>query len=98
MELLHRANLYVEDSAPWNLAKSEETQGELAFVLYNALEVCRLSALFLAPFMPLTSTELWARLSLGDPCAVTDAAGESQWGKLPAGNTVTKGDALFPRL
>lgn len=33
MELLHRANLYVEESAPWNLAKNEETQGELAFVL-----------------------------------------------------------------
>ena len=98
MELLHRANLYVEDSAPWNLAKSEETQGELAFVLYNALETCRIAALLLAPFMPLTSAELWARLSLGDPCAVTDAQAQCAWGGLPAGNTVTKGDALFPRL
>lgn len=98
MELLHRANLYVEDSAPWNLAKSEETQGDLAFVLYNALETCRISALLLAPFMPATSTELWRRLSLGDPCAVDDAAELSLWGGLPAGNQVEKGDALFPRL
>ena len=98
MELLHRANLYVEESAPWNLAKNEETQGELAFVLYNALEVCRIAALLLAPFMPNTSTELWRRLGLEDPCAVDNAAELALWGGLPAGNEVTKGDALFPRL
>ena len=98
MELLHRANLYVEDSAPWKLAKSEETQGELAFVLYNALETCRIAALFLAPFMPATSAELFARLGLGDPTAIGDAKTESVWGQLPVGNEVTKGDALFPRL
>ena len=98
MELLHRANLYVEESAPWNLAKSEETQGELAFVLYNALETCRIAALLLAPFMPNTSTELWRRLGLEDPCAVDNAAELALWGGLPAGNEVTKGDALFPRL
>ena len=39
-ELASRVNLYVEESAPWNLAKSEETQGELAYVLYNAAEAC----------------------------------------------------------
>ncbi len=98
MELLHRANLYVEESAPWNLAKNEDTQGELAFVLYNALETCRIAALLLSAFMPATSAELWSRLSLGDPCAVENARELSAWGGLPAGNTVTKGDALFPRL
>ena len=98
MELVHRANLYVEESAPWNLAKSEETRGELAFVLYNALETCRIAALFLAPFMPITSAELHARLGLGDPNAITCAHDAAQWGGLPAGNPVTKGDALFPRL
>lgn len=98
MELVHRANLYVEESAPWNLAKSEETRGELAFVLYNALEACRISALFLAPFMPATSAELFARLGLEDPATIENAEQASAWGGLPAGNAVTKGDALFPRL
>ncbi len=98
MELVHRANLYVEDSAPWNLAKSEETMGELAFVLYNALEACRIAALFLAPFMPSTSAELYARLALGDPAQIDNIEQAGAWGGLPAGNEVTKGDALFPRL
>ena len=98
MELLHRANLYVEESAPWNLAKSEETQGELAAVLYNALEACRIGALLLAPFMPTTSDELFSRLSLGKATEITNGAEAAAWGGLPCGNEVTKGDALFPRL
>ncbi len=98
MELVHRANLYVEESAPWNLAKSEETQGELAAVLYNTLEACRISALLLAPFMPATSDELFGRLGLGKASEVTDGAVAAAWGGLPVGNEVVKGDALFPRL
>ena len=49
-KLASRVNLYVEDSAPWNLAKSEETADELAAVIYNALEAIRIIALFMAPF------------------------------------------------
>lgn len=98
MELVHRANLYVEESAPWNLAKSEETQGELAAVLYNALEACRISALLLCPFMPTTSDELYSRLGLGKATEVVDGPAASAWGGLPVGNAVVKGDALFPRL
>ncbi len=98
MELVHRANLYVEESAPWNLAKSEQTQGELAAVLYNALEACRISALLLSPFMPTTSDELYSRLGLGKATEVRDGAAAAAWGGLPVGNEVVKGDALFPRL
>ena len=98
MELVHRANLYVEESAPWNLAKAEETQGELAAVLYNALEACRISALLLSPFMPTTSDELYSRLGLGKATEVADGAAAAAWGGLPVGNEVVKGDALFPRL
>lgn len=97
-ELAGRVNLYVEESAPWNLAKSEETKGELAFVLYNALEACRILALFFAPFMPNTSAEVFSRLSLGDVHEVTDIEAASAWGQLPADNDVEKGDPLFPRL
>ncbi|MGI6033911.1 MAG: methionine--tRNA ligase, partial [Coriobacteriales bacterium] len=98
MKLVHRANLFVEDSAPWNLAKNEETRGQLAFVLYNALEACRIAALFLAPFMPTTSAELFSRLGLDDPTTIDDVETASKWGGLPVGNAVVKGDALFPRL
>lgn len=97
-DLVKGANRYIEDSAPWNLAKSEETMGRLGAVLYNALESVRIAALFCAPVMPETSAEVWRRLSLSDISAVTDLSTESAWGRLPVGNAVSKGDPLFPRI
>lgn len=97
-ELVAAANLYVEESAPWNLAKSEETAEDLAAVIYNLLEAIRIAAIFFAPLMPTTSAEVWRRLGLGDVNSVIDTAEESQWGRLPAGNPVEKGEALFPRI
>lgn len=97
-KLAGRANLYVEESAPWNLAKQEETAGELAQVIYNALEAIRIIALYLAPFMPNTSNEVFSRLSLGNVHEVTDIEHAGSWGGLPAGNMVETGDPLFPRL
>ena len=97
-ELIKRTNRYIEDSAPWNLAKHDETLPRLAAVIYNALEAVRIAALFLAPTMPATSREVWARLALGDPSAVTDLTAEAQWGRLTVGNAVEKGDPLFPRI
>jgi methionyl-tRNA synthetase len=96
--LIKRANRYIEDAAPWNLAKSDETRPRLLAVLYNALESVRIAALFTAPVMPNTSAEVWRRLGIGDPCGITDIAAESVWGKLPAGSLVVKGEALFPRI
>jgi methionyl-tRNA synthetase len=97
-ELIKRANRYIEDSAPWNLAKSEETRPRLEAVLYNALEAVRIAALFAAPVLPNTSREVWRRLGLGDPNEVTDAATVGAWGALPAGSRVEKGESLFPRI
>lgn len=97
-KLAGRVNLYVEDSAPWNLAKQEETADELAAVIYNALEAIRIIALYMAPFMPNTSAEVFRRLSLGALEEITEIETASVWGGLPAGNAVETGDPLFPRL
>ncbi len=97
-ELIKRTNRYIEDSAPWNLAKSDDTTPRLHAVLYNALEAVRIAAMFTAPTMPSTSREVFARLGLDDPGAITDLAAQSEWGLLPVGNPVVKGDALFQRI
>jgi len=97
-EIIKRTNRYIEDAAPWNLAKAEETLPRLHAVLYNALEAVRIAALFTAPVMPATSQEVWRRIGLGDPLAVTDIDAESTWGRLPVGNPVEKGEALFQRI
>lgn len=97
-ELAGRANLYIEESAPWKLAKDPDRVDDLARVIYNTLEACRIIALYLAPFMPRTSAEVYRRLGLGDLAAVRDVESAVAWGGLPAGNVVSVGDALFPRL
>ena len=97
-ELCARANSYVEESAPWNLAKSTDGADKLAAVIYNVLEAIRIMAIFYEPFMPNTSAEVFSRLSLEALADVDDAAKTSAWGGLPAGNTVSTGDPLFPRI
>jgi methionyl-tRNA synthetase len=99
-DLVKKANHYIEDSAPWNLAKSEETLPRLSAVLYNALEAVRIVAMFTAPVMPATSAEVWRRLGLaeGALAAVDDIVAEAQWGGLAGGLTVSKGEPLFPRI
>lgn len=97
-KLASRVNLYVEDSAPWNLAKNEETAEELAAVIYNSLEAIRIIALYMAPFMPNTSAEVFNRMSLGDIASVADIESAAQWGGLEAGGEIAIGDPLYPRL
>ena len=97
-ELAHRANLYIEETEPFRMAKDPEKRDELAAVMYNLLEAIRIVALFLAPFTPNASAEAYRRLGLGSISDITDIQAASQWGGLPAGNPVEKGDALFPRL
>jgi methionyl-tRNA synthetase len=96
-ELVKDANRYLEGQAPWNLAKTGD-DARLAAVLYNALEAVRIAAIFCAPVMPGTSAEVWRRLGLGDITAITDVTAAAEWGGLPAGSKVTKGEPLFPRI
>ncbi|MDO4289796.1 MAG: methionine--tRNA ligase [Eggerthellaceae bacterium] len=96
--LAERANRYIEETEPFRLAKDPERADELAFVMYNLLETIRIVALYMAPFAPNTSAEVFRRLSLGEVTDVVDIEGATAWGQLPAGNAVAVGDPLFPRL
>ena len=97
-ELAQAANLYIEEKAPFRLAKDEAAADQLAAVMYNLLEAIRICALYFAPFAPNTSAEAFRRLGLGDITAITDIEAATAWGQLPAGNVIEVGDPLFPRL
>ena len=98
MELAHRANLYVEESEPWNLAKDEAEAQDLRDVIYNALEAIRIIALYMQPFCPRTSKDASQRIGCSCPSTVEDIKAATQWGQLTAGNRVEIGEPLFPRL
>ena len=98
MELVHAANLYIEQSEPWALAKDPAKHDELAAVICDLLESIRIVAHLLMPFMPLTSAEALRRMSHGDEAQTDSLENACAWGGLKASVPVTKGEALFPRL
>ena len=98
MALVRAANHYIEDSAPWTVAKDPARADELEQIITNLLESIRICAHLFSPFMPQTSAEVLRRLSLEDEADGTDLVASCTWGGLAGGVPVTKGDALFPRL
>lgn len=94
---VRRCNKYVEENAPWKLAKEPEDKGRLDTVLYNLLESLRIVTIAIAPFMPRSAAEMWSRLGLGDFDGVTFEQAE-EWGKLPTGTETRTGDPLFPKV
>jgi methionyl-tRNA synthetase len=97
-EIVARANLYLVEKEPWQIAKDEGRRDELASVLYAASEVLRVLAVLTSPIMPSAAGRLWSQLGLTEPLADQRVPGAAAWGGLPPGTRTTKGDALFPRL
>ncbi len=93
-KLLNRANKYIDETAPWALAKAEEHKKRLARVLYNLEESLRIAAGFLSPFIPETAEKILQRL--GNPQA--DWESLQRWGVLPATAGMAQGEALFQRI
>ena len=92
--LLRRANKYIDETAPWALAKDEANHAHLGTVLYNLLESIRFAAIALEPFLPDTSKRILAQLN------VENGGLESltSFGVLPSGGKVGAGEILFARL
>ena len=92
--LVTRANLYVEQTKPFNLAKDPAQTTRLDEVLYNLTETCRVLAVLLWPFLPGTATKIYAQLGLQGSPDKLDAA---TWGGLQPGQVIGEPAALFPR-
>ena len=77
--LVNRANQYVDQTAPFKLAKDPAQAGRLDEVLYNLVETCRVLAVLLWPFIPGTAAKIYAQLGLtGAP----DKFSAATWGAL----------------
>ena len=93
-KVISRANKYIDENAPWVLAKSEESKPRLARVLYNLLETVRICGGLLAPFMPATAQEIAKRLG----GATMDWDSLDKWGLLNPQVAAVAGAPLFPRI
>ena len=95
-KVISRANKYIDETAPWVLAKDEANKPRLATVMYNLLEALRICTQLLTPFMPESTEKAAGQIGVPAELRTWEAAGE--WGQLPADVTVHKGDTLFPRI
>lgn len=93
MNFVRDLNRYIAESAPWNLAKSDDTQKQLDTVLYTAAEGLRVASVALEAVIPTKAKELRAQLGLGAQSYRLEAA----WGLTPAGTRVQGGAILFPK-
>ena len=95
-KVISRANKYIDETAPWILAKDESKRARLATVLYNLLETLRITVTLLLPFMPDSCVKAFAQIGTAPEQTTWDNA--AVWGVLPADVTVHKGETLFPRI
>ncbi|HEV7686456.1 MAG TPA: methionine--tRNA ligase, partial [Acidimicrobiia bacterium] len=96
-DLIRAANAYIEDRAPWALQKAGDAEA-VAAVLGDCLEALRTVALLASPLIPDAAAELWRRLGLPGTPEDQHLPEAAAWGSMPAGSTLERGPALFPRL
>lgn len=95
---ISRANKYIDETAPWALAKDESKKQELANVMYNLAESLRHISVLISPFMPITAERIWQQLNLSGSFADVQLDDIKTWGGIEGGHMVGTPEQLFPRI
>ena len=94
MEVFRRCNKYIDETAPWVLAKDEAQKGRLNTVLYNLLEGIRFGAVLMEPFMPETSARVYEQIGTRE----TSYDSLSSFGAYECNKVTEKPEPLFNRI
>jgi methionyl-tRNA synthetase len=97
-ELIQKVNGYIEETAPWALAKNSADRTRLGTVLYMALEALRFIAILIFPFIPSSALKIWQQLGSDKELMIDGMDGIKKWGELKPGGKVKRGEPLFPRI
>ncbi len=96
MEAVRKANKYISETTPWELAKDPAQAGRLDTVLNTCVEALRCASILLEPVIPGKARELRKQLGIKRVPFELDSA--AQWGLVPAGTQSSPGEPLFPRI
>ncbi|MDO8785412.1 MAG: class I tRNA ligase family protein, partial [Syntrophales bacterium] len=96
-EFINLVNRYIVKREPWTIAKDPSQKERLEMIIYNLLESLRIIAVLILPFMPDSAWKIMEQIGIGD-IKSQDFNSIRVWGGLPAGNTLKRADALFPRV
>ena len=97
-EYIRLVNRYVDEQAPWALARDAAQRQQLDTVLYNQVESLRIIGLLLFPFMPHTAASIWRQLGIQEDIATQHLATAMAWGGMRPGTPIRPGEQLFPRI
>ncbi len=92
LDLMHFANKYIDDKKPWTMAK--EGEYGLAAVIYDLLEILRVTSVLLMPILPHAASRIMSKLGLDQSTVVLS----DEFGVLATGQIISSGEALFPRM
>jgi len=92
--MLRRANKYIDETAPWVLAKNEDDKPRLATVIYNLLETIRIGAVMLSSIIPTTAENIFTQIGAD----VKDYDSIFSFGSLESGKNVGDASPLFARI
>lgn len=96
MVLARRSNKYIDETAPWVLAKDESQKERLGTVLYHLLESIRIIGILIEPFLPDTGAEILRQLAVAEEAKTLDSA--ATFGMLKAGDVTEDPVPLFARI
>jgi methionyl-tRNA synthetase len=97
-KLIARVNQYLDQTAPWSLAKEKTRHTRLASVLYHALESLRIIAILIYPVMPQAGIEIWRQIGLEPQLAEQEFRQAKIWGQYRVGSVMETPKPLFPRI
>lgn len=97
-KLVSRTNKYIDESAPWALARQPEQTERLHTVLYTMAESLRVASVLLIPFLVETPEKIWKQLGISAVPSQFNHEELLKWGWLKPGIKVQKGNPIFPRI
>jgi methionyl-tRNA synthetase len=96
-QIISRANKFIDETMPWKLAKDETKREELESVLIHLAETLRRVAILIQPFLTRAPKKIFEQLNIQDE-RLHSWESLNEFGQIPAGTKVKKGDPIFPRL
>lgn len=97
-KLVNATNKYIEETSPWALAKDPSKKERLSSVLYSMAEVLRICTVLYSHFMPGLPLRVWEQLGITDYSEVQTWDSTHNWGRLPSGVSINRGEPIFPRI
>lgn len=97
-KLVKKANKYIDETAPWSLARDPVQEERLGTVLNYMAQALRLVGVLLTPYLVETPERIWEQLGLPGDVRAVDWSSLPGWGAIPPGTRVRRRDPLFPRI